>query len=380
MSARQAITLVAWREIQERLRSRVFLVSTVLMLLLVGGSTTLNGALSKKPTYRVAIVAAAPQGLDLALQRAAKPFDAKVRLTLVGSTAAAREQLDAKKLDAVILLASDRLVFRSDVDSKLAAVANTAVRSVRNHLPPAPELTAATLRTPEKHVTDAEALVAILASLLLLTMLALYGQWVLTGVVEEKSNRVVELILPTVRPQHLMAGKVIGLGLLGLVQVALIGGLAAVLLAAGTFDAPGSLGASLALIIPWFALGFALYAVAYATAGALASGQQDANSAGTTVSYTLAAIYFLSYVTLMNDVNGLLANFLTIFPLTAPFVVPARSITVGVPIWEHALAIALTLTAIYALVRLAGRVYAQGILRNGPRIDLRTAWRLSRQH
>jgi ABC-2 type transport system permease protein len=379
MNARQAIVLVAWREIQERLRSRVFLVSTVVLLLLVGGSTALSGALSKKPTYRVAVVASAPQGLDAALQRAAKPFDAKVRLTVVGSTAAAREQLDAKKLDAVILLARDRLVFRSNVDSRLAAVADTAVRSVRSHLPPVPELTTATLRTPEKQVTDAETLVALLGSLLLLTTLALYGQWVLTGVVEEKSNRVVELILATVRPRHLMAGKVIGLGLLGLAQVALIGGLGAVLLAAGLFDAPSSLGGSLALIIPWFALGFALYAVAYAAAGALASGQQDANSAGTTVSYTLAAIYFISYVTLMSNVNSLLANLLTIFPLTAPFVVPARSVTVGVPLWEHAVAVTLTLSMIYALVLLAGRVYAQGILRSGPRLDLRTALRLARQ-
>jgi ABC-2 type transport system permease protein len=378
MSARQAIALVAWREIQERLRSRVFLISTLLMLLLVGGTTALNGALSKKPTYRVAIVAPAPQGLDVALQRAAKPFEAKVRLTVVGSGTAARDQLDAKKLDAVILLANDRLVFRSNVDSRLAAVADTAVRSVRNHLPPAPELTAATLRAPESQVTDAETLVALLGSLLLLTTLALYGQWVLTGVVEEKSNRVVELILATVRPRHLMAGKVIGIGLLGLTQVTLIGGLAAALLAAGVFDAPGSLGGSLALVIPWFALGFALYAVAYAAAGAMASSQQDANSAGTTVGYTLAAIYFVSYVTLMSDVDSPFANILTIFPLTAPFVVPARSVTVGVPLWEHAAAVVLTLTTIYALVRLAGRVYAQGILRSGPRLDLRTALRLAR--
>ena len=379
MRAREAIALIARREIQERLRSRVFLVSTILMLVLVGGSTALNGALSKEPSYRVAIVAPAPQGLERALQRAAKPFDARVRLTVVASSAAARERLDRKQLDAVILLANDRLVFRSNVDSKLAAVADTAVRSVRNHLPPAPELTAATLRTPEKQVTDTETLVAVLGSLLLLTTLALYGQWVLTGVVEEKSNRVVELILATVRPRHLMAGKVIGIGLLGLAQVALVGGLGALLLAAGVFDAPGSLGGSLALIIPWFGLGFALYAVAYAAAGALASGQQDANSAGTTVSYTLAAIYFVSYVTLMSDADSLFANVLTIFPLTAPFVVPARSVTVGVPLWEHAAAVSLTLVTIYALVRLAGRVYAQGILRGGPRMDLRTALRLARQ-
>ena len=199
----------------------------------------------------------------------------------------------------------------------------------------------------------------------------------LTGVVEEKSNRVVELILSTVRPRDLLAGKVIGIGLLGLAQIALVGGLAAVLLGAGVFDAPASLGSSLALIIPWFALGFALYAVAYAAAGALASRQQDANSAGIAVTYTLLAAYFLGYVALASDTDGLLANLLTIFPLTAPLVLPARSALIGVPLWEHALALVLMLATIYVLVRVAGRVYAHGLLRGGARIGIRAAWRLT---
>jgi ABC-2 type transport system permease protein len=379
MRARSAITLVARREIRERLHSRVFLVSTVLMLLLVGGSSALGGALSKETTYTVAVVSPAPAGLDGALRRAAKPFDAKVKLQVLVSAAAGRAQLDAKKVDALMLLPSDRLVFRANVDSKLAAIVDTAVRAVRNHLPRAPELTVVTLKPADKQSTDAATLVAYVSSLLLLGTLAVYGQWVLTGVVEEKSNRVVELILSTVRPRHLMAGKVIGLGLLGLGQVALVGGLASIMLAAGVFDAPNSLGANLALVIPWFALGFALYATAYAAAGALASRQQDANSAGIAVTYTLVGAYLLGYVALASDMNGLLANLLTIFPVTAPFMLPARSILVGVPLWEHALAIVLVLTAIYALVRLAGRVYAQGLLRSGPRIGIRTALRLARQ-
>ena len=117
--------------------------------------------------------------------------------------------------------------------------------------------------------------------------LAVYGQWVISGVVEEKNNRVVELLLSTVQPRHLLAGKVIGIGLLGLGQLALVAGLAAALLAAGAFDAPKSLGGNVALVVPWFALGFALYAVAYAAAGALASRQQNADTAGQPVTYTL---------------------------------------------------------------------------------------------
>ncbi len=380
MSGRRAITLVAGREIRERLRSKLFLISTLVMLLVVGGSTALNGALSKEETYRVAVTAPAPTGLVAALQRAAKPFDdAKVQLRVVASPQAGRQALEAKQVDALLLLSADRLVFRANVDAKAAAIADTAVRAVRQHLPPAPELMTSTLHRPDTKITDAATLVAYVGSLLLLMSLAIYGQWVVSGVVEEKNNRVVEVILSTVRPRHLLAGKVIGIGLLGLAQLALIAGLAATLLAAGVFDAPAGLGGSLALVIPWFALGFALYAVAYAAAGALASRQQNAETAGQPVTYTLLAAYFAGYIALSTNMDGLLANVLTVFPLTAPLVLPARSALAGVPLWEHALAVVLVLASIYALVRFAGRVYAHGLLHTGPRLGVRAAWHLTRQ-
>ena len=380
MSARRAIMLVARREIRERARGKVFLASTLIMLLLLGGSTALQGALSKHPTYRVAVTAPAPTGLAAALERAAKPFDnAKVQLRLVASAAAGRQMLEAKHVDALLLLSDDRVVFRTNVDAKTAAVVDTAVRALRNHLPPTPELKAVTLHASDDETTDASILVASIGSLILFTSLAIYGQWVVTGVVEEKSNRVAELIMSTVRSHHLLAGKVIGIGLLGLAQLTLIAGLAAALLAAGTFDAPAGLGGSAALVIPWFALGFALYAVAYAAAGALASRQQNADTAAQPVTYTLIAVYFAGYIALASDVDSLLANFLTVFPLSAPLVLPARSALVGVPLWEHALAVVFVLASIYALVRFAGRVYAHGLLHGGSRLGLRAAWRLARQ-
>lgn len=379
MSGRRAIALVARREIRERLRSRAFLVSTLVALLLVGGTTALQGALSKKPTYRIAIPAPAPQGLADALQRAAAPFDTKVRLQILPSAAAARQALADKDVDALLLLRGDRLIFRADVDTKLAAVADTGVRALRRHLPPAPELTTATLEPASAGTTDAEVVVASVGALILLLMLSIYGQWVVVGVVEEKSNRVVELILSTVRPRHLLAGKVIGIGLLGVAQIALIASLAGTLLAAGVFDAPGALGGDVALLVPWFALGFALYAVAYAAAGALASRQQDASAAGQPVTYTLLAVYFVGYVAVSADADGFLANLLTVFPVSAPLVLPARSALVGVPLWEHALAVVLVVASIYALVRFAGRVYAHGLLQSGPRLGVRAAWRLTHE-
>lgn len=377
MNARHTIGLIARREIRERLRSRVFLYSTVLMLAVVGASSALPAVLDTGLTYRITVVAPAPRGLDAALQRAAKPFDAKVKMH-IATAAAGRDELKAKKTDAVLLLAADRIAFRANVDTKLAAIVDTAVRVVRRHFPPTPELTAVTVEAPKSTSRDAEVLTAMLGASMLLATIAIYGQWVLTGVVEEKSNRVVEVIVAAVRPRHLLAGKVIGIGLLGLAQVALVGGLAAVLVMAGVFDAPASLGTSVALVVPWFALGFALYAVLYATAGAIASRTQDANSAGMPVTYTLLAAFFLGYVALSVDDSSPLAHLLTVFPLTAPLVLPARSALVGVPLWEHAAAILAVLTTIYALIRIAGRIYGAGLLRSGPGLGLRTVIRLAR--
>jgi ABC-2 type transport system permease protein len=379
MSGRRAVPLVARREIRERLRSRAFLWSTVIMLVLVGGSSVLFRALEPENTYRVAVIAPAPAGLEPALQRAARTFDdATVQLRVVDSVVAGRRALEAEDVDALLLLPEDRLVFRETVDEKAAAVAETAVRALRDKLPPEPELTVSALEPLASETSDAEVLVAMLGAALLLGAVAVYGQWVLTGVVEEKSNRVVELVLSTLRPRHLLAGKVIGIGLLGLAQLSLVLGLAAGLLVAGVFDAPATLGGSVALMIPWFALGFTLYAVAYAAAGALASRAQDANSAGQPVTYTLLAAYFAGYITLNAGTEGLAADALTIFPLTAPFVLPARSALAGVPLWEHVLALVLALGSIYLLVRLAGRVYAQGLLHAGSRLQARAAWRLAR--
>jgi ABC-2 type transport system permease protein len=379
MSGRRAITLVARRELREHLRSRAFLYATLVLLVVVGASTAFNAVFATEKTYRVAVTAPAPRGLDGALQRAAEPFDATVHLRVVPSSTVGHEELEADDVDALLLLRDDRLLFRADVHQEVAAIADTAVRALRRHLPPAPELATATIESGSSEPSDAEVMVAIFGALLLLGSLAVYGQWVLVGVVEEKSNRVVELILSAVQPRHLLAGKVIGIGLLGLAQLTLVAGLTAVLLIAGVFDAPAVLGGSIALVVPWFALGFALYAVAFAAAGALASRQQDASAAGQPVMLTLVATYFVGYAALTAAPNGLLANALTVFPVTAPLVLPARSALVGVPLWEHVLAVVLVVAAIYALVRMAGRVYAHGLLHSGPRLDARTAWRLSRQ-
>jgi len=381
MSGRRAITLVATREIRERLRSKAFIASTLLIVALLAVSAVIGRLVDPQQTFDYAVTAPAPAGLATALQGAAEPFDdAKVKLRTVDSAAAGRRLLENGDVDALLLLPTDRLVFRKNVDVQVAAVADTAIRAVRNELPPEPELTTATLHAPDDEPGDAALLVAYAGSLLLFMSLAFYGQWVISGVVEEKNNRVVEVILSAVRPRDLLAGKVIGIGSLGLAQLVLVVGFAAGLLVGGVFDAPASLGADVALVVPWFVLGFALYAVAYAVAGALSSSQQSAETAAQPVTYALLTVYFASYIVLAADAEGPLASLLTVFPLTAPLVLPARSALVGVPLWQHGLAILLVVAAIVALVRFAGRVYALGLLHGGSGLGLRAAWRIAREH
>ena len=96
------------------------------------------------------------------------------------------------------------------------------------------------------------------------------------------------------------------------------------------------------------------------------------------MTYTLLAAFFVGYAALSADAESVIANLLTVFPLTAPLVLPARSALVGVPLWEHLLALVLVLVSIYALVRLAGRVYAKAYCA-GSRLHVRTAWRLTHQ-
>ena len=126
--------------------------------------------------------------------------------------------------------------------------------------------------------------------------IVLYGNLVLTGVAEEKSSRVVEVLLARMPARNLLAGKVAGIGLLGFAQFA-VTALAALVAALAVHPAgiPAVSGGVLAWVIVWFVLGYALYAMAYGALGSLASRAEDAANIAAPVSYVLGAAYFVSF-------------------------------------------------------------------------------------
>jgi ABC-2 type transport system permease protein len=217
--------------------------------------------------------------------------------------------------------------------------------------------------------------IAYFSLLLLYLAILIYGQWILSAVTEEKSNRVVEVLLSTVKPWQLLAGKIAGVGLLGLTQFA--GTIIVAVLTlriTGAYEIPPVEATQVAQLVLWFILGFLLYAVLYGAAGSLVSRMEDAQNVAFPMSL-IAVVGFFVAITALSDPDGVAATIGTFIPLTAPFVVPVRAALDAIPAWQYALSLVLTVAAIIGLVLVAGRIYAGGLLRYGGRIKVREAWR-----
>jgi ABC-2 type transport system permease protein len=222
-------------------------------------------------------------------------------------------------------------------------------------------------RTPDDETA------ALVMSVLLFLAITTYGSLVLSGVVEEKTSRVVEVLLARVPARNLLAGKVAGIGLLGLGQVA-VTALAAVAAMAlvDSFDVPAARGSVIAWAVVWFVLGYALYAMIYGALGSLASRAEDAQSVAGPVTVVLIVAYFASFAAIGSPESAWV-TLLSFFPPTAPLVMPER-IAMGATAWWEPVAAALTIAAIAALVQLGGWVYARAILHTGPTLKLRDMW------
>jgi ABC-2 type transport system permease protein len=233
-----------------------------------------------------------------------------------------------------------------------------------------------TLQPPREFQTQRFVL-SIIVGILVYVALLIYGPLVAQGVVEEKSNRIVEILLATIRPWQLMLGKVVGIGLTGLLQLGVV---VAVGIGAGvaakTINFPTSIAATIAIwVVVWFLLGYVAYAMIFAGLGALVSRQEDVSGVIAPAMTFIIIPYVLGISILpSNPDNGLLAA-LSLIPLFSPTLMPMR-IALGVaPVWQLILSAGLTALMIVGLVWLAGRVYGNAVLRTGSRVKLRDALR-----
>ena len=386
--ARQA-WLVALREMRERARSRALWTSLLVTVLAVAGMILVPALLTRGGGSRdVGLAGSVPAALPAAIESQASAAGITARIhrypgTEPGEAAVRRGEAEVLVVDAA------RLEWRRQPDQQLRAVLTGAIQAAAVSdraaaagiapgalsalLAPAPvdnvQLGSVTGRTP------GDEMAALVMSVLLLVTISAYGSLVLTGVAEEKASRVVEVLLAHMPARSLLAGKVAGIGLLGLAQVS-VTALAAFITV--TFvrsaDIPAIRGSVLAWAVVWFLLGYALYAMLYGALGSLASRAEDAQSSAGPVTVVLIASYFVSFLAVGRPDSGL-ARAASFFPATAPMAMPNRIAMGAAAWWEPAAAAVLTLVAIAALVLFAGRVYTRAILHGGPALKLRDAWR-----
>ena len=217
-------------------------------------------------------------------------------------------------------------------------------------------------------------LVAYISVLLLFMAIAVYGGYVLTGVVEEKSTRVVEVLLSRVPPASLLSGKITGIGLAGLAQFLAIAAAAAVtLLLTRPAGLPPGTVTAIPMLVLWFVLGFAFYSTLYGSLGSLASRSEDAQAAAGPVIGLVAGTYVLAIMAMTNPTAGWV-TIVSMLPPTAPIIMPLRAALVSVPPWQIAAAVILQLAAIYLLLRAGARLYRNAVLHTGARLRLRQAW------
>lgn len=380
--------LVALREIRERGRSRALWVSILVTIVAVAGMVAVPALFTSGGSKDVGLAGSAPAGLSTAIQSQGSAVGTSVRIRSYPDTAAGEAAVRRGEVD-VLVVDAKRLEWRRQPDQQLrvvvtdaillvavrerAAAAGISPGALADVLAPVPvtnvELGAVTGRTPGDEAA------ALVMTMLLLLAIATYGGLVLTGVVEEKSSRVVEVLLAHVPARSLLAGKVTGIGLIGLAQIA-VTALAALIATAAvrSVDIPAIRGGVLAWAIVWFLLGYALYAVVYGALGSLASRTEDAQTAAGPVTTVLVAGSFLSFIAVGRPDSGF-AKAVSFFPATAPMAMPNRIAMGAAAWWEPPVAALLTLATIAVLVVFAGHVYNHAILHTGPALKLRDAWR-----
>ena len=378
------IWIVALREIRERGGSRAYRISTVLAVLLVVAVILIPSLIRQSKTYHVGLAGTAPGGTVAALEVQAGTVGHQLEATRYATLDQGERAVRDKKID-VLLIDGSRLEWRTESDSTLTAVIANALQAVHIRQQaerlgiPAGQLAqllipvALTSRTiGAAHTADKDAnTVGFIAVGLLYVAISFYAGFVLTGVVQEKANRVAEVLLARMPAREVLAGKVLGIGAVGLGQFALLAIAAAVTVQLMNHaSAPAIPADVLGWTVIWFILGYLFYSVIYAALGATTSRIEDAQSAIAPVT-GLMLLSYLGVIYAEENPDAALTVILSYFPPTAPIVMTYRVAVHAAPGWQIITAAAVTALATWALMRAAGRIYSGALLRFGGRVPLR---------
>lgn len=390
----RAIALVAGREISTRLTSKSFLwITAALVFAVVVGGLVVSATVPAGPPTREVAVTSDLAGVAAALEVAGTATGVPVEVVTVDSPSEGEQMVLAGTVDALLTGTPTELTVVVDrmLDPALEVVVSVvsqqqALSAEVTALGGDPAAVASAIASAQPRVEaigaastvdDAQLVTGMLSGVLIFIAITMAGQYVAQGVVEEKTSRVVEILLATVRPWELMAGKVAGIGVIGLAQLVLvIGAGSAVALATGVLGDTGvDLGSTVVWVVVWFLLGFVMYATVLAAAAALVSRQEDVGAVTFPIIMIMMIPYFIGVTVAPTDPDSPLLTNLSLVPLFSPFLMPIRIAQGTAEGWEVALALGLTLALIPLLVWVSGLVYKNAVLRTGARVPLREALR-----
>jgi len=385
------IRQVAMREIKARGASKSFIIST-LVIVLMGVAATIA----------IAIITGGDNGPREVTVATATEFSPDT-LAILESAEALGVAFEVRSVDAAELgalvtdgeadvgVASDgAVVWREFVDSEIAAFLVAALRqdAVINALGSrgidrvgAAEILASgaienRLLEPPDDAENVRRAVGALTAIVTFIVIQTFGSFVAMGVIEEKASRVIEILLAHLQPRELLAGKVLGLGVLAMTQAALLmAGLAGALFAVNDIEIPSEVWSAIVVGAIWMVLGFAFYAAALAAAGSLVSRTEDAQQVMLPVMLPMLIGYLVG-VTSADASNSTIVRVLSYLPVTSPTVLPMRMAQGGVAPWEIAISVAGLLLGTWAVIRFAAKLYEFTLLRSGARIGWREAFRL----
>ena len=390
MNSQALIWVIATREFMTRIRTRVFAITTALTVIAIGGYILLQAYVFNTSTssLEVGFVGAA-QSISAPVRAEAAGFGETINVHPYTSAAAGKADVQSGTLDALVSGsgAGTTMMVQSKVDLTLETVLNDVARGqvldqylTKHSLPPSDVdgqlafSVSVNELSPVNAARVEQIVIGLLVAGVLYVTMVIYGQLVAAGVIEEKSNRIVEILLATVRPWQLMLGKITGIGLVALVQVVLIAGVALVLASATKLVSIPTLGIDVVISgVVWFVLGYLMYALLYAAAGSMVSRQEDVASVALPVTLVLVAAWIVALTVAAPDPGSPATSVFSFIPLFSPVIMPVRIAAGVAPFWQVAISVVLVIATIYILVAIAGRIYRNSVLRVGGRVKLSDA-------
>ena len=431
------IWAVLRREFLSRVRTRAFIIGTVLFPVFLGGVMVLPALLLRQSSgpSRIALLSAGTEVLGekiakaLSASRIGSGADAipryelyrfdvtperleEVRDSLIARTGIGRK--DASGINGVLVmdegtLVTGRVYYFGDNAASLESMGElrgllrpvlTQVRLEREGIDPVIVTRAlgpidlTTQRVSDGKLTgqsgEASFMLAYAMAFILYMALILYGTQTMTSVVEEKSNRIMEVLASSLTPFQMMLGKIVGVGAVALLQIGIWGGTAWLFTtyrvellgmigvnasAPGFADAiPAIPGSLIVVFLIFFVLGFLLYSSLYAAVGSMCNTVQETQQAQFPV-MMLIITGLMTMFALLNNPDGNLAQVLTYIPFWSPFVVPVRYSLAPISLWELLASGGTAIAGLLLIAWVAGRIYRIGILSYGKRATIKDLWR-----